>query len=583
MATPLTRDALNEEVNTRFWANTGYKIGKPLDPANPADKAMTKVWLAILDQVQKEAQAETLVITHYQPEVIEALADAQVASDQAAEHLRAAASASDPSVANQHSTAAAAAIQIATQKAREARAGQPLRVPPEIMQQIAREATASPPPPSAPPADQIAHVQMQNAQNGRPSGQNGQNGQPSSQPSQDVLYREANNRFWAQTNYKPGQKLDMSDPQDRMMAEVWLVHFHDVEREAREGRLALTPGVPQDPYADVPPQGPPPQYAQDFSQPQYGGYGAPPGLTPPIQPQYAPEQPQYAQDFSQPQYGGYGAPPGLTPPQFGGPPQAPQYGGPQEMPVPQYGASQQITPPQYGMPEDLSQYGGAQQGFPSPPQPDLSQFGGAQEPDLSQFGGAQQGFPSQQQQPDLSQYGGAQQGFPSPPPSDLGMPPPPAAQQVPPTPPQPSAPQQQVPRGMEGFPPDIAQYMQQEAAAQQAPQQVPQQVPQPPPPGPRAAPQPAQPSRSIREAADRATQGASQAAAQAVTRASTALTPTPAPAPDAWSTGAKIGVAVAAFGGLLAVVYAATRGSHARIRVSSPREEYPFLPSRGRY
>lgn len=32
---------------------------------------------------------------------------------------------------------------------------------------------------------------------------------------------EVNARFWAQTNYRPGQKLDMSDPKDRAMAPVW--------------------------------------------------------------------------------------------------------------------------------------------------------------------------------------------------------------------------------------------------------------------------------------------------------------------------------------------------------------------------
>ena len=36
------------------------------------------------------------------------------------------------------------------------------------------------------------------------------------------LYQETNRRFWEQTGYKPGQKLDMSDPNDREMAKIWM-------------------------------------------------------------------------------------------------------------------------------------------------------------------------------------------------------------------------------------------------------------------------------------------------------------------------------------------------------------------------
>ena len=44
-----------------------------------------------------------------------------------------------------------------------------------------------------------------------------------------VLINETNRRFW-QTGYKPGQRLDMSDPTDRRMAQVWLSIYHDLER-----------------------------------------------------------------------------------------------------------------------------------------------------------------------------------------------------------------------------------------------------------------------------------------------------------------------------------------------------------------
>ena len=54
------------------------------------------------------------------------------------------------------------------------------------------------------------------------------------------LVNETNGRFWWQTNYKIGQRLDMSDPKDRAMAKVWLSiyasvrnHRESAQREAR--------------------------------------------------------------------------------------------------------------------------------------------------------------------------------------------------------------------------------------------------------------------------------------------------------------------------------------------------------------
>lgn len=530
------RATLMKEANAKLWSHTGYKIGKPLDPKIPADKAMAKLWTAIFDQLQKEDKAGTLVMTHYEDKVLEALADAEVASNSAAKHLQDAAAATDPQTKQQHATAAAAAVQTATAKAREARAGQPLNVPPEILQAALREAAGSPLPASAPAADQIAHVQMQNglAQSTQQTQSAPQNGQrPSEAPSREALFAEANNRFWRLHGYKIGKKLDMSDPQDRMMAEVWTAIFHDVEREAREGRLATTApsfGVPQDPYAA--PQGFP------QPQPQYGAYGAPPGLTPP---QYAPQpQPSFPQ---QPQYGAYGAPPGLTP-QYGAPqgfPQAPQYGAPQEMPMPQYAASQQVTSPQYGAPQDFSQYG-APQGFPQAPQ-----YGAQEMPMQQQTAQAPSGFPGQEFQAPQApqQQSQPQQGIPQTP-------------QVP------------VPRGMEGFPQDLLQYeyAQQQAAQQQ--QQVPQQQ------------QAAQQQAASQQAAQQAAQQ-TQRAPQPSPAASKAARPA-APPSEGMSTWGKVGLAALALGGLSTIVYAATRSSHARVRKSYSRDASPslaLLPSRG--
>lgn len=64
--------------------------------------------------------------------------------------------------------------------------------------------------------------------------------------AKNVLDRETNARFWAQTGYKVGDKLDMSIPADKAMAKVWLDIFAKVKRENERGTLVLTynkPGV----------------------------------------------------------------------------------------------------------------------------------------------------------------------------------------------------------------------------------------------------------------------------------------------------------------------------------------------------
>ena len=63
MATAISRDVLNKETNARFWAQTKYKVGKPLDPKNPLDKAQIPVWNDTFRKVQAEANAGNLVTT----------------------------------------------------------------------------------------------------------------------------------------------------------------------------------------------------------------------------------------------------------------------------------------------------------------------------------------------------------------------------------------------------------------------------------------------------------------------------------------------------------------------------------------
>ena len=55
-----------------------------------------------------------------------------------------------------------------------------------------------------------------------------------------MLDHETDARFWAQTNYRPGQKLDAANPTDRAMMKVWSDIFAKVKREDDAGRLVLT-------------------------------------------------------------------------------------------------------------------------------------------------------------------------------------------------------------------------------------------------------------------------------------------------------------------------------------------------------
>lgn len=58
--------------------------------------------------------------------------------------------------------------------------------------------------------------------------------------AKNTLDREADARFWAQTGYKVGQKLDPTDPNDRHMVQVWIDVRRKVEAEDAAGRLRTT-------------------------------------------------------------------------------------------------------------------------------------------------------------------------------------------------------------------------------------------------------------------------------------------------------------------------------------------------------
>ena len=305
MATPISRDIQNRETNARFWAATGYRPGHKLDPNNPTDKAMMPVWMEIFRKVKAEADADTLVLTYDKPEVAQPLADAELASTVAAVHVDAAAKTPDPTTVQQHADAAATALQVAAQKLREAAANQPTIVTSIIMEAAAREAAKTPPPPNAPAADQIAHAQTQNGQFLRPeddpwyvpksTSPRVRPAQPSrsprERPSQAALVELTNELFWQRTNYKRGQKLDMSDSQDREMSKIWMEIFREVQREANEGRLPELLPAPNGVRPPSPRPTPRPTPSPRPTPPPQQTRPLPPPPQPPPPPPPAPQQP----------------------------------------------------------------------------------------------------------------------------------------------------------------------------------------------------------------------------------------------------------------------------------------------------
>jgi len=61
----------------------------------------------------------------------------------------------------------------------------------------------------------------------------------------EILTRETDARFWSQTGYKPGQKLDPNNPTDKAWAAVWLDIFKKVQRESDAGKLVTTYDHPE--------------------------------------------------------------------------------------------------------------------------------------------------------------------------------------------------------------------------------------------------------------------------------------------------------------------------------------------------
>jgi hypothetical protein len=68
---------------------------------------------------------------------------------------------------------------------------------------------------------------------------------PTGKFSKDILNKETDARFWAQTGYKPQQPLNKNDPSDRAMMATWAHIFSEVKKENDGGRLVVTYNHPQ--------------------------------------------------------------------------------------------------------------------------------------------------------------------------------------------------------------------------------------------------------------------------------------------------------------------------------------------------
>ena len=269
MATAISRYVLNRETNTRFWSQSRYKIGKPLDPKNPLDAAKMPLWMDIFRTVQAEAAAGTLVTTYDNPVIVQALEDAKLASEGAAQNGLNVRPEDDPwdfsSLVTEPRPAGPP-----TQPAEPSGPSSMLR--PEDDPWDSRYV---PPPRELPPAGPSPRPAGPPA---RPSMS------PRERPSQAVINRETNFRFWIRTKYKPHAKLDMSIPADREMAETWKQIQREVEREANAGRLTLTnPELIPPPEAPTSgPPAPPPRPSPPRPSPQRPS--PPPPRPPPPRP-----------------------------------------------------------------------------------------------------------------------------------------------------------------------------------------------------------------------------------------------------------------------------------------------------------
>ena len=139
----ISRTLLDKETDARFWAQTGYKVGQKLDPNDPTDRIMTKVWLDTYAKVKAEDAAGKLVVTYNHPAVEQHLGDATLAAHAIDAHLDAAVRADDPATSRQHVEAASAAATTANGATQSAAMYQPATVSPIVALAAAQEVAHS--------------------------------------------------------------------------------------------------------------------------------------------------------------------------------------------------------------------------------------------------------------------------------------------------------------------------------------------------------------------------------------------------------------------------------------------------------
>lgn len=142
---PSMTPILNRETDARFWANTGYKPGQRLDPANAFDRMWVGAWKAINAKVIKEFRDGTIRWTYNSPEVADLITKGLAASKEAAAQIAAAQAAKasgDHAKAAQHITEAHGQIGAAQVATAQAATYMP-PPPPEVHPQVAAAASAA--------------------------------------------------------------------------------------------------------------------------------------------------------------------------------------------------------------------------------------------------------------------------------------------------------------------------------------------------------------------------------------------------------------------------------------------------------
>lgn len=132
--TPEIQSRLYHETDARFWAQTGYKPGRHLDPNNTMDAHMMPVWRDIYAKVHAEWAKGKLVTTYDHPVVTGLITEAAHELQNAADSMGAAFAtpSSDPIGKNAHAADAADAHARANAATAKASTYQPATASPQL-------------------------------------------------------------------------------------------------------------------------------------------------------------------------------------------------------------------------------------------------------------------------------------------------------------------------------------------------------------------------------------------------------------------------------------------------------------------